>query len=481
MNRLPLACTSIALVALGPLVRASVSEAIVTLDAQVDCGLDTNPSVGLTSDLAAGNYEFVAIAGSMTPWGCNPCGPPDSGWYWRVEAQIQSSGVTTYFGHSKVDGGPIFATPAEAEDYYVHDPGTRAPLANPSAGLVRFWVSDSQCADNAGSMTLWVTQNADPDGDGVPELLDNCPGLPNGSQQDSDADGIGDACDTCPLDALNDPDLDSVCNEVDNCPDVGNALQEDGDQDGLGDACDGCTDTDGDGFGNPGFPVNTCAADNCPLLANPTQSDGDSDVRGDACDNCPAGYNPLQTDGDNDGVGNSCDNCLVVANPSQQDTDSDTVGNACDNCPTEANASQTDTDADRVGDVCDNCIFDPNPAQADVDSDFEGDVCDLDDGLLLFTDMGPDYQVWQPEVVYGSFNLYRGDLVVLRSTGNYTQDLGNVNADRFCGVTDYFYGDAFAPPSRQLFFYLVTGVSGVEGSLGTNSAGVERPNDWPCP
>jgi hypothetical protein len=172
---------------------------------------------------------------------------------------------------------------------------------------------------------------------------------------------------------------------------------------------------------------------------------------------------------------------VAVSNPGQQDSDDDSLGDACDNCPQYSNGGQEDLDGDRAGDVCDNCIFDPNPAQADIDSDLEGDICDLDDGRLLFTDIGPDYQIWQPEIVYGSFNLYRGDLAVLRSTGEYTQDLANINADRFCGLADYFYGDAFEPPSRQAVFYLVTGIAGVESPLGTNSAGVERANDWPCP
>ena len=281
--------------------------------------------------------------------------------------------------------------------------------------------------------------------------------------------------------ACPDADLDGICDVDDNCPTSANPGQADVDADGVGDACDNCSnaanpaqaDVDGDGYGD--------LCDNCPSAFNPSEQDSEGDGHADACDNCSASYNPSQADTDADGRGNSCDNCLVVANPGQQDTDADGVGNACDNCVTEANASQTDTDADKVGDVCDNCIFDPNPDQADSDFDVEGDTCDLDDGILYFTDMGPDYQFWQPEVVYGLFNLYRGDLAVLRSTGEYTQDLGNVNADRFCSLADYFYGDAFAPPSRQVVYYLVTGMAGVESSLGMTSAGVERPNDWSCP
>ncbi|EFK97759.1 conserved hypothetical protein, partial [sediment metagenome] len=86
---------------------------------------------------------------------------------------------------------------------------------------------------------------------------------------------------------IGDADGDGVPNDVDNCPTVYNPSQEDGDNDGIGDSCDICTDTDGDTFGNPGYPANTCQTDNCPSVANPLQADSDADGVGDACDICP--------------------------------------------------------------------------------------------------------------------------------------------------------------------------------------------------
>jgi RHS repeat-associated protein len=98
----------------------------------------------------------------------------------------------------------------------------------------------------------WVLP--DRDGDGVPDVNDNCPNTPNPGQQDSDNDGRGDVCD--------------------NCPTASNPDQRNSDDDGLGDVCD-----------------------NCPTVSNPDQQDSDGDGVGDACetmgevDNGPPEYN----------------------------------------------------------------------------------------------------------------------------------------------------------------------------------------------
>ncbi len=64
----------------------------------------------------------------------------------------------------------------------------------------------SQCQTEE-PVGLGVPEERDFDGDGTPELQDNCPDNANPDQRDSDGDGLGDVCDACPLDPQNDIDV----------------------------------------------------------------------------------------------------------------------------------------------------------------------------------------------------------------------------------------------------------------------------------
>ncbi len=183
-----------------------------------------------------------------------------------------------------------------------------------SAGLVGYWnfdeaIGDQQvldCSSAGNNGTLGASSGfesddpvrvvstapilgdcADQDGDGILDSEDNCISISNPLQEDSDADGIGDSCDVCTdtdNDGFGNPGFPNNTCQLDNCPTTANHLQTDTDSDGIGDVCDECTDTDGDGFGNPGFSNNTCPSDNCPSKYNPLQEDRNNNGIGDSCD-----------------------------------------------------------------------------------------------------------------------------------------------------------------------------------------------------
>ncbi len=213
---------------------------------------------------------------------------------------------------------------------------------------------DAEKAGEPTSIRFFTTDfYGDSDGDGIVNILDNCPDVYNFEQGDADADWVGDDCD--------------------NCTETANTGQSDFDEDGEGDPCDACTDSDGDTYGNPGFPANECEDDNCTYTANPDQADADADLLGDLCDNCPDDPNPDQANSDADAFGDACDNCPEIDNPGQEDGDSDGVGDLCDNCPEDYNPDQADSDGNDIGDVCDGCC----EIRGDFNHDGRVDVSDV--------------------------------------------------------------------------------------------------------
>lgn len=283
----------------------------------------------------------------------------------------------------------------------------------------------------------------DQDGDGIPDESDNCPNVYNSNQDDSDDDGIGDACDECTDlddDGYGDPGFPANTCQVDNCPDIANPDQADADGDGIGDACDECTDTDDDGYGDPGFPNNTCPEDNCPDTYNPDQQDPDGDGIGYHCDEC--------SDIDGDGYAESVsawttcpqDNCISVANPDQADTDGDGIGDACDDC--------IDSDNDGFGDpgypnnTCpeDNCPNVANPDQADANLDNIGDACCCLN-IRGNTNSDPEDKVNISDVTYLTdylFGIPNGPIPGCPAEGNV-----NGNTEETINIADVTYLIAF--------------------------------------
>ena len=146
-------------------------------------------------------------------------------------------------------------------------------------------------------------------------------------------------------------------------------------------------------------------------------------------------------------------------------------------------AATQDTDGDGTPDAVDNCQDVVNPTQSDVDHDGQGDACDLNDGLIYVLGTGnKNVILWQQEAGPTTWNVYEGDLAVLRASGVYTQAVGsNPLADQRCGLSTTSVANLAIPPAGAVQFSLVTGsVRGAESSLGTDSAGQERPNANPC-
>jgi hypothetical protein len=164
------------------------------------------------------------------------------------------------------------------------------------------------------------------------------------------------------------------------------------------------------------------------------------------------------------------------------DEDADGIGDACDRCPG-IPGQFPDGDLDGVGDACDNCPSGgTDPTQTDSDADGLGDVCDAASGVILVGFEEPLVLAWGAREAFDTFNLYRGDLAVLRATGDYTQETGsNPIALRVCGIGGSSIADALELEPGTTAFYLVSGtLSGVESGLGVTSGGLLRPNTNPC-
>jgi hypothetical protein len=140
-------------------------------------------------------------------------------------------------------------------------------------------VRDAGEPDGSATRT-WVDDNveADEDGDGIVDSVDNCMSVPNPTQTNTDGDAEGDACDP-------DDDGDGVADEHDAFPlDASEWVDTDGD--GTGNNADGDDDNDGVADAADAFPLN-------PLESR----DSDGDGTGDNAD----------PDDDNDGIPDSID------------------------------------------------------------------------------------------------------------------------------------------------------------------------------
>ena len=176
----------------------------------------------------------------------------------------------------------------------------------PEVDLYGIWGDSSTEVFAVGDKGTVLAYSGDVDGDGVMDVVDNCPEIANANQANSDGDTHGNACDNCPTftnENQADSDGDTIGNACDNCWFVSNTSQNDSDFDcpstpytsdpKCGDACEVTgTDTDIDGILD--------SEDNCPAFSNPFQEDSyppQTNGCGDACE-CEGNFDgDLDVDG----------------------------------------------------------------------------------------------------------------------------------------------------------------------------------------
>ena len=255
-----------------------------------------------------------------------------------------------------------------------------------SEGTVGFYCLNNGNGSELGCSFVYAgVYNADSDGDGVGDDVDNCPEDVNPSQGDDDGDGFGDECDNCSL--------------------VSNPLQEDMDGDGIGDACD--TDADGDTWHVPDDCDDTDPAinpeaeelengidDNCDgsidegTAASDDDGDGQTELEGDCDDADPTVFDGAPESCD--GIDNDCDGSIDedVGTEWFEDDDGDGYGAGASVLACDAPSGRVALDGD-----CDDTEPNAFPGNAEscdgLDNDCNGTV---DDGVTTtwFGDLDGD-------------------------------------------------------------------------------------------
>lgn len=272
----------------------------------------------------------------------------------------------------------------------------------------------------------WFTLKAAPklsdaDGDGLPDVQDECPEVAGPAEllgcPDTDGDGLVDKLDQCPnfpgpgeTMGCPDGDGDGIADEFDKCPDEAGVATNDGcpeqvDADGDGvpdkeDLCpneiglvnlNGCPDRDGDGLADKddACPDETgpLSNDGCPEMKGSGDRDGDGLI--DSVDKCPDEAGPINLHGcppkdrDGDGVLDGMDECPDAFGPVNlngcPDSDGDGVIDKDDGCPDEAGplslngCPPKDKDGDGVLDPADDCPDIPGLVHFNGCPDSDGD------------------------------------------------------------------------------------------------------------
>lgn len=269
----------------------------------------------------------------------------------------------------------VQATLTEAKTDYAKSIGVQGKLcapvetANAEADIAFTELEFAQgdllrAKEHADAAKTWASQAlakatpcgaVDADGDGIVDVLDQCPREKEDKDGDRDDDGCRD------LDPNGDEDKDGVRNIDDSC--VDDAEDLDGDKDE-----DGCPETSADQDGDTIID----AVDQC--LVDPEDLDGFKDG-----DGCP------DPDNDSDSVVDIRDSCPKVAEDPDgfedgdgcpdPDNDLDGIPDSVDQCRDQAGDRATngcpsqDSDKDGVADVNDKCPAKPETKNGYLDDD----------------------------------------------------------------------------------------------------------------
>ena len=353
-----------------------------------------------------GDGDCDDTSGSINPGAEDICDGKDN----NCDGEIDEGGSNTFYIDYDGDGFGtdteyFTLTDCDAPDGYVSnadDCDDTNPMVHPSATEVCDG-EDNNC-DGATDEGLRSTQYLDADGDGFgdPAIAEERCGTTEGYSS------YADDCDDS--DPLVNPAAPEVCDGIDNnC--------RDGVDEGMGGTL--FADSDGDGFGDPGVPIDACEGGEGAVDNDLDCNDRDPDISPDAIEVC---------DGiDNDCDGGTDDSVEVVIYP---DYDGDGFGSlafgiSTDSCSLSPGYVYDGTDCDDFDasihpaavELCDgidnncNLLIDEaseEPIYVDADGDGFGDpstgvvisACDGDVGDMV-TD-GTDCDDADPEVYPGA-------------------------------------------------------------------------------